>query len=149
MNDLSNKTNETPPRTSAIRRTFHVSRVDRGARELRGGEAPPRPITGQLPRLSRLMALAIHFDHALASGRLRSQANLARAGRVTRARLSQIMNLCNLAPDLQEELLCLKPYFNGRAPITERQIRPIAAEPNWEKQRRRFKKLAGTAGRSD
>ncbi|QDT62434.1 hypothetical protein SV7mr_49820 [Stieleria bergensis] len=95
------------------------------------------------------MALAIHFDHALASGRLRSQADLARAGQVTRARLSQIMNLCNLAPDLQEELLFLKPYFNGRAPITERQIRPIAAEPNWDKQRRRFKKLTGSAGRSD
>ena len=109
----------------------------------------PRPRTGQLPRLSRLMAIAIHFDHALASGRLRSQADLARAGQVTRARLSQIMNLCNLAPDLQEELLFLKSFFNGRAPITERQIRPIAAEPNWEKQRWRFKKLAGTAGRSD
>ncbi|WP_203546952.1 hypothetical protein [Roseiconus lacunae] len=59
------------------------------------------------------------------------------------------MNLCNLAPDLQEELLFLKPYFNGRAPITERQIRPIAAEPNWDKQRRRFKKLTGSAGRND
>jgi hypothetical protein len=59
------------------------------------------------------------------------------------------MNLCNLAPDLQEELLFLKPYFSGRAPITERQIRPIAAEPNWDKQRRRFKKLAGSAGRND
>jgi hypothetical protein len=95
------------------------------------------------------MALAIHFDHALASGRLRSQSDLARAGQVTRASLSQIMNLCNLAPDLQEELLFLKPYFSGRAPITERQIRPIAAEPNWEKQRRRFKKLIGSAGRTD
>ena len=149
MSDLSNNSNETPPRTSAIRRTFHVARVDRGAREVRGGTAPPRPTTGQLPRLSRLMALAIHFDHALASGRLRSQADLARVGQVTRARLSQIMNLCNLAPDLQEELLFLKPYFSGRAPITERQIRPIAAEPNWDKQRRRFKKLTGSAGRTD
>ena len=59
------------------------------------------------------------------------------------------MNLCNLAPDLQEELLFLKPYFNGRAPITERQIRPIAAELNWDKQRRRFKKLTGSTGRND
>ncbi|WP_259634091.1 hypothetical protein [Stieleria sedimenti] len=59
------------------------------------------------------------------------------------------MNLCNLAPDLQEELLFLKPYFSGRAPITEREIRPIAAEPNWEKQRRLFAKLAGSAKLSD
>jgi hypothetical protein len=39
-------------------------------------------------------------------------------------------------------------YFYGRAPLTERQIRPIAAEPNWEKQRRLFAKLAGSAKRS-
>ena len=48
-----------------------------------------------------------------------------------------------------EELLFLKPYINGRAPLTERQIRPVAAEPNWDKQRRRFAKLTGSAGRSD
>ena len=59
------------------------------------------------------------------------------------------MNLCNLAPDLQVELLFLKPYFSGRAPITERQIRPLAAEPNWDKQRRRFKSLMGSTGRTD
>ena len=149
MNDSDDQLNETPTHSPTIRRTFHVARRDRGAKELRGGAAPEAVIPGRLPRIVRLMALAIHFDQALASGRLRSQADLARAGQVTRARLSQIMNLCLLAPDLQEELLFMKPYFSGRAPITERQVRSIAAEPNWDKQRRRFKKLTGSTGRND
>ena len=95
------------------------------------------------------MALAIHFDRALATGCFQSQADLARAGRVTRARLTQILNLTGLAPDLQEKILFLKPYTDGRAPLTERQIRPVAAEPNWDKQRRLFTKLTGSAGRND
>ncbi len=94
-------------------------------------------------------ALAIHFDRVLATGRFQSQADLARAGQVTRARLTQILNLTRLAPDLQEKLLFLEPYTDGRAPLTERQIRPIAAESNWDKQRRLFDKLAGSANRSD
>ena len=149
MTNASNETNETTPRTPAIRRNFHIARTDRGAREFRSGEAPERPKTGRLPRLSRLMALAIHFDRLLGTGRFESQADLARAGQVTRARLTQILNLTGLAPDLQEEILFLQPYTDGRAPLTERQIRPVAAEPNWDKQRRRFKKLAGSAGGND
>lgn len=141
MSDVTNSTSETSARTRPIRRTFHVARSDRGAHEFRRGEAPLRPTTGRLPRVSRLMALAIHFDRVLANGRFQSQADLARAGQVTRARLTQILNLTGLAPDLQEKILFLKAYTDGRAPLTERQIRPVAAEPNWDKQRRIFAKL--------
>jgi len=58
--------------------------------------------------------------------------------RVSRARLTQILNLTCLAADLQEKLLFLRPYTDGRALLRKRQIRPIAAEPNWEEQRRLF-----------
>lgn len=146
MTDAPNTTFDTSPRKRPIRRAFHVARTDRGAREFRRGEAPRRPTPGQIPRLSRLMALAIHFDRLLATGQFQSQADLARAGRVTRARLTQILNLTGLAPDLQEKLLFLQPYTNGRAPWTERQIRPVAAEPNWDKQRKLFSQLATANG---
>lgn len=146
MSDETNGAPETSARARPIRRAFHVARSDRGAREIRRGEAPQRPKRGRLPRLSRLMALAIHFDRALATGRFQSQADLARAGRVTRARLTQILNLMGLAPDIQEWLLFLRPYPDGRAPLTERQIRPIAAEPNWNKQRKLFSQLAAANG---
>lgn len=124
-----------------VRRTFHMTGTSRGARRIHPGVAPPRPTRGKLPRLTRMMALAIHFDRLLATGRFQSQADLARAGRVTRARLTQILNLTSLAPCIQEHLLFLPPYASGRAPLTERQVRPIAGEPNWEKQRHQFADL--------
>jgi len=53
---------------------------------------------------------------------------------VTRARVTQIMNLLNLAPNIQEDILFLPRTQSGRDPISERQIRPIAAQPDWHKQ---------------
>jgi hypothetical protein len=82
------------------------------------------------------MALAIRFDQLIQDGTVTDQAELARLGHVSRARLTQIMNLLNLAPDLQEVVLHLRPVSQGRGAISERSIRPIAATPNWQKQRR-------------
>ena len=69
-------------------------------------------------------------------------ADLARLGHVTRARVTQIMNLLQLAPEIQEALLFLPRTVKGRDPIRETHIRPIAAELEWRKQRRLWKGLA-------
>ena len=58
-----------------------------------------------------------------------------------RARVTQIMNLLQLAPDIQEALLFLPRTVKGRDPVRERHVRPIAAELNWRKQRRLWKGL--------
>jgi hypothetical protein len=60
---------------------------------------------------------------------------------MTRARMTQIMNLLNLAPDIQEALLFLPPVQGGRDPVKAWQVRPIAAEPNWHRQYRRWSEL--------
>ena len=110
----------------------------RGRRRLRQGEAPVPPTVepGHVPRLARLMALAIHFDGLIRKGAVRDYADLARFGHVTRARVTQIMNLLNLAPDIQEEILFLPRTQSGRDPVSERQIRHVIAALSWEKQRR-------------
>ena len=64
------------------------------------------------------------------------QAELARLGHVSRARLTQVMNLLNLAPDIQGTILFLPQPEKGPDPITERHLRPIAAVADWQKQRR-------------
>ena len=69
------------------------------------------------------------------------QAELARLGHVTRARLTQIMNLLCLAPDIQEEILFVPVTEQGRDAMTEKQLRPIAAIPNWRRQRRMWRDL--------
>jgi hypothetical protein len=86
------------------------------------------------------MALALRFERLLAEGEVGDYAELARLGHVTRARMTQIMNLLNLAPDIQESLLFLPRIKSGKDPIKEWQIRPIAAEPLWSRQRRMWAK---------
>jgi len=116
----------------------HFTNARRGRKQMAVGEAPtPAPVPlGRIPRIARLMALAIRFEGLLAQGEVRDYADLARLGHVTRARVTQIMNLLNLAPDIQEALLFLPPIEAGRDMIKEWQVRPIAAEPTWSKQRR-------------
>ena len=60
----------------------------------------------------------------------------ARLGHVTRARMTQIMNLRLLAPDIQEQLLFLPQIEAGRDKIHVRMLQPIAQVPDWRKQRR-------------
>lgn len=94
-----------------------------------------------LPRVTRLMALAIRFDQLIREGEVRDLADIARLGHVTRARVTQIMNLLHLAPDIQEAILDLPRVERGHDPVTERDLRPIAAIVNWRKQRRMWKTL--------
>jgi len=81
------------------------------------------------------MALAIRFDQLTRDGVVADQAELARLGHVTRARLTQIMNLLHLAPDIQEAILFLPPVDHGRDPITERDLRRVTPILDWRKQR--------------
>jgi hypothetical protein len=84
------------------------------------------------------MALAIRFDQLTQSGDVADYAELARLGHVSRARLSQIMNLLCLAPDIQETVLFLPAVERGRDPVTERELRPIVAEVDWGRLRGRW-----------
>jgi hypothetical protein len=90
---------------------------------------------GRVPRISRLMALALRLNEMLRDGTVGSNADLARVGNVTRSRIRQIINLLDLAPDLQEQLLFLPLTANGHDAITERELRRITTEPDWERQR--------------
>jgi len=111
----------------------------------RGGP-PPEPEPGNVPRVARLMALAIHFDSLLLRGEAPDYATLARLGQVTRARMSQIMDVLCLAPDIQEALLFLPRTQKGRDPITERDLRPIAAESDWGLKREAWGRLRQRRG---
>ena len=123
----------------------HFQRARAGRKELCIGAPPPEPAPapGKTPRVARLMALAIHFDQLIRNGNVTDYAELARLGHVTRARITQIMNLLNLAPDIQEALLFLPPVTQGRDPIGEPDLRSIAANANWSKQRSMWSSLLG------
>lgn len=113
---------------------FHVGRGRESRKEVREAEPSATP-PGRVPRVSKLMALAIRFEQLLRDGVVADYAELARLGRVTRARMTQIMNLLNLAPDIQEAILFLPQVDRGKDPVTERQLRAVLLEVDWGKQR--------------
>ena len=108
-----------------------------------GRERPQRPTqarTGRVPRVARLLALAHKIDEKVRTGEYHNLADAARQLGLTRARVSQITNLLLLAPAIQEAILGF-PVVTGRDPVTERKVRPIAAEPEWNKQMEMWRKI--------
>lgn len=100
-------------------------------------QSDSEPAGSAIPRIARLMALAIRFDRLLRAEEFRDYAELARLGRVTRARMTQIMMLLNLAPDIQEQILFL-PHLRA---LNERNLRPIVSRIDWNEQRTMFQKI--------
>lgn len=124
-----------------VRLHFHVTRKGH-RRVLREGPRPDRPTPGgRIPRISRLIALAHKFEGMIREGTISSMADIARLGHVTRARVTQIMDLLLLTPDIQEELLHLPPVTRGHDPITLRELRYVMQTPVWKEQRARWTEL--------
>jgi hypothetical protein len=118
---------------------IRFKRCGRGSKkEIREGaeEAVPKALIGRIPRISRFMALAIHYEDLIRSGHVSDFAELARLGHVTRARVTQIMNLRLLAPDIQEQLLLLPRIVRGRAEVNLRDLQGIAGQVDWRNQRK-------------
>jgi hypothetical protein len=92
------------------------------------------------------MALALRFEQFLRAGEVANHAELARLGRVSCARISQILNLLQFAPDIQEQLLFLTRNGRGRDPIHLARLQPIAAKLDWGSQRRMWRELYAAAG---
>jgi hypothetical protein len=99
------------------------------------------PAGRAIPRIARLMALAIRLDGLLRAEELRGYAEIAHLGRVTRARMTQIMKLLDLAPDIQDQLLFL-PHLKG---LNERNLRSIVRRIDWKEQRSMFQKTVSVS----
>ena len=124
-----------------LQRIFYFTRGRRSAKKLCAGEPPAAEPGERVPRVSRLMALAIRMERLVHEGAVTDFAELARLGHVTRSRLTQIVGLGHLAPDIQEQILFLPASAGGRDAITERHLRPMAAVWDWRKQRRMWRAL--------
>jgi hypothetical protein len=74
---------------------------------------PAAPSVGRLPQITRVLALAIHFDDMLRNGDAKDYADIGRLTCLCRERVSQIMRLNYIAPDIQIELLYLPPRALG------------------------------------
>ena len=121
-----------PPNEICYQLTARASR--RSTRKRTLACQPSRPLGPPVPRIARLMALAIKFQDLVDRGEVRDYADIARLGYVSRARLTQIMNLLLLAPDLQEQLL----LSLATVAVQERWLRNVVKLAEWEEQRKCF-----------
>ncbi|TWU30731.1 hypothetical protein [Novipirellula artificiosorum] len=106
-----------------------------GWRLIRDGKEPSVP-EGRIPRITRLLALAHRCYDLVRDGVIINQSELAHYGQISTTRMSQIMWLDNLAPDIQEQILDLPRTIQGRDAILEREVRPIAKTLDWDDQRK-------------
>ena len=121
-------------------------RVRRGLRK-EFAEAPdPEPIVpvATEPMVARpakvavLLAFAHHVQRMIDDGRVRDRAEAARRLGITRARVSQVLDLLMLAPDLQERILCVPAGDQ----LTERSLRAVVRYEMWAEQRSSLATLA-------
>lgn len=134
---------------TTVVRPLHFVRQGKRTKAVSAPKAakPARP--ARVPRVARLMALAIEFEKMLRKGDVGDHSELARLCNVTQPRMTQIMNLLHLAPDIQEQILNLAPVSRGRHPVTERDLRPIVAMPSWTRQRSVWRRqYDSTSGRA-
>jgi hypothetical protein len=90
----------------------------------------------RLASIARLLAMAHRLDGLMQDGTVANYTELANYASVTRARISQIMNLLNLAPAIQEKLLFL-PSLEA-ALVTERTLQRLASISDWSRQAELF-----------
>jgi len=92
------------------------------------GKRAKAPPLEKVPRVARLLALAHKFQGMLDRGEVSSMADLARLGRVSRARITQIMDLLLLAPEIQEEVLF------GSVDVAVREMMAVVRSREWGRQ---------------
>lgn len=124
---------------------FGIIRVGNGARRLLGEEAlqvlkESEERKFQPPKVQTLLRTAQTLQSTLDRQPETSRATLAREFGITRARMTQILGLLNLAPEIQNHILSMPPV-NGMPPISERSLRPMTLIGSQRKQVRMFKRL--------
>ncbi len=123
--------------------TFHKKRVGKHIAMVEGPPpTAPERAKGRLPRITRYMALAIYYEDLIRQGHVYDYAEIATLGHVTRARVTQIMNLRLLAPSIQEQLLSLSRIISGRVEWSLRDFQTIALEQDWRKQQERWSSIS-------
>ena len=111
---------------------FETAASKHGQRRIRSPKLS-KPGPPQTPHVSRLMALAIRLEHLIETGQIANHAEIARAAGLTRARVTQILNLTNLAPDIQQTVLELADHSSDhltRRPPNQTVYIPFKHLPN-------------------
>ena len=117
-----------------VSRKFQIAREGLVRKRFREGVESAKP-AGRIQRVSRVLALAIECDRLISDGVIKNQSELSHYAQVTTARMTHIMWLTNLAPDIQEAILFLPRVESGPDTVKEIEVRRIARVMDWGVQR--------------
>lgn len=133
-------TKESAEKTLPDRLVLKGTLFRRQGRRVELSDTPPTPPEPRAPvrrpaKVARMLALAHHLQRLIDQGLVADRAALARKLGLTRARVTQLLDLLLLAPDLQDQVLALEA-IDGVEPVTERAVRAMAADASWQAQRK-------------
>ena len=112
-----------------------VLRVAYAGKLIRSGSSHSDAAPSARPlRVAQMLACAHQMEAMITRGEIRDRAELAERFGFSRARITQLLDLLLLAPDLQEAIL-FGEVSQGRDPIHEHSLRKIAREASWHAQR--------------
>jgi len=133
------------------RRVAHdqtVNVLSAKARNRKPPKTPKAPKAPKTPKVIELLKTAQEWRRQLDAGDVTSQAEIARREGVTRARVTQVMGLLRLAPDLQESILELEAV-DGVGLVSERALSDVIRIECWASQREAWKRLSEAKTRAD
>lgn len=137
-NAANQKQADDQERNGTVVITSSIHRIRRGNGQLFTADAPktttPRTPIRKPARVARMLAFAHKLQEAIDNGDYIDRADAARKLGLTRARVSQLLDLLMLAPDIQEKILFME-RVDGLEPTSERALRRVVSEDNWAVQR--------------
>jgi hypothetical protein len=122
----------------ALTRRVPGDRTVSAVLQVRGNPKPPRE--PKTPRVVELLRKAIEWQTLLESGKIANQADIAQREGITRARITQVMGLQRLAPEIQQHILAM-PDLAHRPSVSERMLRPITTITYYHDQIREFQRF--------
>ncbi|MDF7824366.1 hypothetical protein P4B35_10115 [Pontiellaceae bacterium B12227] len=129
--------------SATVKMKVHFTAGQCGHRVLRKGRKPKHAKSTRLPRITRLMALSIKYEHLIQKGLVKTHRELAALADTDRSHVSFIVSLRLLTPDIQEWLLNLPETKEGKDPIGWKEARRLSSIVSWKEQRRELRKILG------
>ena len=146
-----NDTETTTEASSGVRifaGKLHRTQRGHGKAFVEGPPSPPPAPVRRPARVAVMLALAHKIQDAIDRGVVRDRAEVARRLGFTRARVTQIMDLTLLAPDIQERILLLESV-DGVEPLYERVVRKFSCHSAWTAQREVWRRLSTNRATTD
>ncbi len=94
--------------------------------------------------MAQLLRQAVEWRALLESGKASNQAAIARREGITRARVTQVLGMLRLAPEIQQHILSM-PKTLGRQTISERALRSITMLDYEHQQLQAFADIVSSA----